>query len=199
METLEKQRKEDREYIYTLGQKIKDLAIISRNSIVELRNIPVKEKESAIDLIKTVSTVGSCIGVEISQCDIRDSYRIPSKRGTPKTIVVDFTSVHKKDSFLLATKTFNKSKPHDGKLNTKLLGIAGEQLPIYVAEYLPPTMKKLFFLARQFAMRNGFQYCWLVNGKLFLRKENGSELFRILSEMCFKKLSFKYYITKCLP
>lgn len=191
IDTLEKQRKEDREYIYTLEQKIKDLEITSRNSILELRNIPAKEKESSTDLITTLSTIGSTIGVPISQCDIRDTYRIPSKPGTPKTIVVDFASVQKKDSFLLATKSFNKTKPHDGKLNTKILSIGGEQLPIYIAEYLPPTMKKLFYLARQFATQKGFQFCWTVNGKIFLRKETGGELFRIFSENCFKKLSAK--------
>lgn len=191
LETLERQRKDDREYINVLEQKIKDLDITSRNSILELRNIPANEKESSVDLIKTVCTVGNAIGVEILECNLRDVYRIPSKPGTPKTIVVDFASVQKKDSFLIASKSFNKAKSNDGKLNTKMLGIAGDQLPVYIAEYLPPSMKKLFYFARQFAIQNGYQYCWTVNGKIFLRKDNGSELFRILSEKCFKKLPVK--------
>lgn len=189
--SLEKQRKDDLVYISVLEQKVKDLEITSRPSILELRNIPGKDKETANDLISIVCSISSIIGAEISQSDLRDTYRIPSKPNTPKTIIADFTSVQKRDSFLIAAKNFNKAKSPDSKLNSEVVGFPGKKLPVYISEYLPPSMKKLFYLARQFSQQNDYHYCWTANGKIFLRKENGGECFRILSEKCFTKLPVK--------
>lgn len=73
-------------------------------SLLELRNIPAKEKESLNDLMTTVKKNCWQNYVDITQSDLRDTYTIPSKPGRPKTIVVDFASVHKKDSVLFNDK-----------------------------------------------------------------------------------------------
>lgn len=94
IDTREKHRKDDLEYISAQEQKV----IVLRNSILELRNIPAQDRKTTNDLISTMCSVGSTIGVKISYTELRDTYRIPSKPGTHK---IDFASVQKRDSFLL--------------------------------------------------------------------------------------------------
>lgn len=106
-----------------------------------------------------------------------------SQNCTLKTIVTDFAYLQKRDAFLIAAKSYNKAKPPNSKLNTEIMGFPGKRMPIYIAEYLPPSMKKLFILlGSQFAMQNDYQYCWTTNGKLFLAKENSMAFSCILSE-----------------
>ena len=167
---LEKARDENAETINKLETQLQDIKLSSRSSTVEIRNIPSKENESVEEIINIVSQIGKTIEFEVPASEIRDIYRLPSKPGMNKTIVAEFSTVRTKTNYLSAARNFNKSRKLEEKLNTQVVGICGDKKPIYVDEYLPGSMKKLFLQSRDFAKKNGFRFCWISNGKILLRK-----------------------------
>lgn len=64
----------------------------------------------------------------------------------------------------------------------------GDRRPIYVAEYLPPSSRRLFFAAREFAKLKEFKFCWTNNGNVFLRKNEGDKQILIKTEQTLREL-----------
>ncbi|KAJ8732505.1 hypothetical protein PYW07_015104 [Mythimna separata] len=188
---LEEERKEFIDCILGLEQKVKDMQHSSRASSIEIKNIPTPEKESVEDLISIVTNVGTSMNVDIKPDDIRDVYRLPGKAGAPRSIFAEFSTVHMKNDLLLSTRTFNRSRSLDEKLNTETFGLPGKRQPVYIMEYLPPTTRKLFYKAREFAKSNNFLFCWCSNGQVFLRKDKGVKQVRIESELTLNNLKSK--------
>lgn len=192
VEVLRKERKEQNIYIESLEKKIQDLQYKSRSSGTEIRNIPFHETESSDCLIKVVCRIGSTVGVPLIESDLRDIYRLPGKSSyssSPRPIIAEFKDVLTKQRLLNAVRLYNKNKAIlKDKLNTEVVGFQGERIPVYVTEQLPPSHKKLFYKAREYAKNNGFQYCWTANGNIFLRKQEGDKLIKIISEKCLLSL-----------
>lgn len=189
---LKRERLEQNNYIQHLEKKIQDLKYKSRSSSIEIRNIPQAASETEANLISTVRKIGDVIGVPISETELRDTYRLPGKPAGPNTsrpLVVEFTSVQRKQKLLAAVRSYNKNKESvKDKLNTEIIGIMGQRYPVYIAELLPPSLRKLFFQAREFAKNNGFKYCWVTNGNIFLRKKEGDSHVLINSEERLQEL-----------
>ncbi|CAB3243449.1 unnamed protein product [Arctia plantaginis] len=188
VEVLRKERKEQNIYIESLEKKIQDLQLKSRSSSTEIRNIPYHESESNDCLMKIVCSIGRTVGVPIIESDLRDLYRLPGKSSnisSTRPIIAEFKEVLTKQKLLNAIRLYNKDKadPRD-KLNTEHIGIQGKRLPVYVTEQLPPSHKKLFYQAREFAKSNEYKFCWTANGNIFLRKQENEKLIKITSEKC---------------
>ncbi|KAJ8704355.1 hypothetical protein PYW08_013079 [Mythimna loreyi] len=60
--------------------------------------------------------------------------------------------------------------------------------PIFVSESLTSKMKKLYYLARDFAKQNGYAYHWTAHGKIYIKKEDGAPTRRISKETDFEDL-----------
>lgn len=188
VDNWEKERTQLTEFVKTLDYKTNDLQQCSRSASVEIRNVPAKEKESYDDLLTTVTNIGATIGKQLSSQDMRDLRRIPGKPGLIKPIVVEFAHVQTKQLFLDASRTYNKKRPNPDKLNTEHLRIPGERKPIYISEYLTGQTKKLFFITREFAKANSYDFCWTSNGYIYLRKAPGARQVLVKSEQTLKDL-----------
>lgn len=188
VDNWENERTQLTECIKTLDNKIKDLQQSSRSACVEVRNVPAKEKESYDDLVAIVTKIGSTIGKQLTPLDMRDVRRIPGKPGTTKPIVAEFTRVHTKQSFIDASKIYNKKRSNPDKLNTELIGIPGDRKPVYISEYLTLQTKKLLFTSREFAKANLYDFCWTSNGNIYLRKTPGAKQVLVKSEQTLKDL-----------
>lgn len=184
--TLQKERKEYLNTINELEKGITDVKQSSRSSSIEIRNVPRAAQENSSNLTEIVTNLSVTLQTPLK--GIRDIYRIPGKPETVKPIVVELNSVQDKEQLLLAAKNYNKSRPIQERLNTSLIGCQGNPQPIYIAEYLPTSTKKLFYLAREFAKLNKFDFCWTANGKIFLRKEPGAKHILVASEEILKDL-----------
>lgn len=180
IDSLQKDRKEHLRTIDELEKKVTDIKQCSRGSSIEIRNVPAPDIESTTNLNQVVSNLSSVLQAPIK--GIRDIYRIPGKAVTAKPIVVEFTTVQEKEHFITAAKNFNKARPKDVRLNTTLIGCQGNSQPIYITEYLPSSTKKLFYMAREFAKINKYEFCWTANGKVFLRKVHGAKHTLVKSE-----------------
>ncbi|CAG9117146.1 unnamed protein product [Plutella xylostella] len=187
--SLEGERKECRNMLTKIENKIQDLQCSSRSAGIEIRNMPMKDKETTTDLLEIISKIGKVVALEVSPTEIRDVYRLPGKAGSNKTIVAEFATVHKKQDVLLGIRSFNRSRRPDEKLNSTHLGLPGTKTPIYVADYLPPNYRKLAYMAREYAKNNGYKFCWISNGKIFLRRDAGSKQIPIISENCITNLN----------
>lgn len=185
VEVLRKERQEQQKYIESLEQRIIDMQHKSRSSGVELRNVPQENSENHTSLIKTVCSKGKAVGVQIPESELRDIYRVPGKSTSPETprpIIAEFSRVQTKQTLLAAVRSFNKARGKDQKLNTSLIGLPGKHQPVYVAEQLPASTKKLFYQSREFAKKHKYTYCWISNGNIFLRKQEGDKQILISTE-----------------
>lgn len=192
LESLHKERDVQRKCLENLEKKVQDLQLKSRSSCIEIRNIPHDEKETTDDLINTVCKIGNVVGSAISPSDLRDIYRIPGKPGLTRPIVAEFLSVQMKNKTISAVRDYNNTRNVVAeKLNTEQLNITGKKQAVYISDHLPASLKKLFFLSREFAKQHGYQFCWASNSYIFLRKAPGEKQILIASEQSLADLKLK--------
>lgn len=188
MQEYEVERKENRDYICRLEDKIDHLEKQSKLTSLEIKNVPKIADESKLDLANAVRNIGNVLDTTIVQSDIKDVYRINSKSSMNNTIIVDFTTVMLKSKLLHSVRTFNKNNINN-KLNTTHLRVDGPKVPIYISDNLPSKVRKIYFLARDFAAQNKYKHCWSAYGKVYLRKEDGAQRFVVNSEVDLAKLT----------
>ncbi|KAJ8728462.1 hypothetical protein PYW08_016847 [Mythimna loreyi] len=188
VDTLRKENRAYKNCINELENKIQDLQQSTRSSCVVFRNIPTKENETISDLSTIVEKVSTAVNMPLSKLEIRDVYRLPGKKGAAGPIITEFQTVHTKNQLITNVRNYNKKQPKGDTLNTHNIGFTGNQQPIYVAEHLPSSMRKLFFRAREFAKNQNYMFCWIKHGNIFLRKETGAQQILIKSERCLTNL-----------
>ncbi|CAG9119335.1 unnamed protein product [Plutella xylostella] len=184
--SLEREKSVSLDRISMLEKQIQDIQTISRPTSVEIRNVPLFEKnnETHNALASIVQSIGKTVDMEVQTSDLRDIYRVPTRPGvstSPSAIVADFNSANMRNEFLSCVRRFNKSQNLQDKLNSELLSMPGKKTPIYVDERVAPSLKKLLYTARKAAKENQYT-CWHSNGKIFIRKNQNEKPIRILSE-----------------
>ncbi|XP_039764240.1 uncharacterized protein LOC120636759 [Pararge aegeria] len=179
--SLEKECKDYSAKITILENKIEDMTRQNFQTKIEIKNVPMEYPESQPKLLEKVLNISSILNIDISS-QIRNVQRLSVKAQTNNPIVVEFTSPISANKFLNAVKKFNSQLIKDKKLSTNHLGISGPHKPIYITELLTPKTKRLFYLTRELNKNKFFKYCWTVNGKIYLRKEEGSQLIQVRSE-----------------
>lgn len=183
IEALESYAKEDRQYIAYLEDKLEDLQTGSRKTNFEMKNVPKKEKETKQDLIDMVVCLSETIDCKISKGDIKDIYRLRSKKNNQKnpSIIVETTSALLKADVLKMSKSFNiRTKT---KLCAKHLGFkTSEDTPVFLSEHLTAKGSRLHYLARDLAKSKGYKFCWTAYGKVYIRKSEQSPVILIRTE-----------------
>lgn len=181
---LDTERTNNSQHLKTLEDKLERLERSARSSCVEIRNIPVTKSETKECLLNTIMKVGSVLNAPIQAHEVKDVYRIGKTDSNNRTIIVDFTSNLFKEKIVRMFKDFNKKNT---KLSTEHLNISGPSKPVFVSENLTPKMKRLLFLAKDFASSNEYRFCWVTNGKIFLRKKEGAPHILISKELDLPK------------
>lgn len=191
IESLEVQMKEDKKYISILEDKIENMQMDSRKSNFEIKSVPKKDMETKEDLIDMVLNLSANIGGQLKKEDIKDIYRVRGKKentfNTP--IIVETSSTIVKNDTLKLCKAFNVK--HKEKLRAKHLGFRSENTentPIYVSEQLTARASRLHFLARDLVKSKSYKFCWTAYGKVYVRKDEGSPIIMIRSEIQIQNL-----------
>lgn len=164
--------------ISELKLEVSELQQYSRRSNIEISGIPEVEHENVTETVKKVL---SCLELNIED-KIVVAHRIPtSRRDRHKSIIVQFNSKNEKEECLKAAKNKHllASDLHE-RFNTS---------PIYVNEHLAPAIKKLLFLSKSFKRENNFKFCWTKGGKIYLRKDENSKIFKIRQETDLSKIT----------
>lgn len=193
LQQLEEGRIKDKRHIQLLEDKIELLERKNKGTGLEVRNVPrmtndPNKPETKPEMCELIKSMAKSVDIDLQHTDIKDIYRIESKKQTIKPIIVELNSVLMKEKLSMAIKSFNKDRPKGEKLNTKHLNIPGPTNPIFVSETLTLRAQKLFYMAREFARENQFAYCWTSRGQTYLRKTDGHPLIRINSETDLHKL-----------
>lgn len=154
-----------------------------RKSNFEIRNVPLRSNETKTDLVDMVLCLSKNIGCEMKKTDIKDVFRvrgkIESSKNTP--IVVETSSTLLKNEVITMSKAFNLK--HKTKLRAQHLGFrTSEDTPIFISNQLTAKGARLHFLARDLVKRKLFKYCWTAYGKVYLRKNDNSDVILIRNE-----------------
>lgn len=180
VESLEEERKQQTEYVEVLENKIEDLMKQQKSTQIEIRNIPLLQLKSKVELSEFVVECCKKLDITIDSSDIKDIYKFKDKTGN-YTIISDFNSVITKDTIINAIRNYNKKNP-DNKFNSSVLECDGPPVPIYIGESLTNKSRRLLFLARGVANACEYKFCWTVRGRVFLRKDTGLPPIEIRSE-----------------
>lgn len=180
---LEGERKAMTKQIDIMDMKIENLERINKKTRIEIRNVPKRQKEGKRDLYNLIERLHSSIDTQdkTDAYQLRDVYRLPSKpNATASTVVAEFSNTLAKDNFLGKVKRYMRNKFE--QLSSKHLGINETQTFIYVSEHLSMKATRLFFLARDFAKTEGFNFCWTSSGRVFLRKKENAPHILVMNE-----------------
>lgn len=190
--SLEKEGKNYCTKIDLLENKIEEMTRQSFQTKIEIKNVPLESPESQQDLLGKVLTISSLLKIDTSS-QIRNVQRLPSKSQNNKPIIVEFTNPISRNNFLHSVKKFN-SQFKDKKLSTSHLGLSGPHKPIYITELLTPKTKRLFYLTRELNKNKVFKFCWTVNGRIYLRKEEGTQQIHVRSEEQLQEIKLQHAI-----
>lgn len=193
--SMETERKEIYSNISVIQQKIERIEKRSLITSVELRNVPLKHRETKQDLFNYVQSLCNTLKCELQHSDIRDVYRIPSKRDINKdrsassTMVIECNNTITKLQLLSGIQKFTRERKTN--LSSSCLGFSGLTVqPIYGSELLTSKTKRLLFLAKDFAKTNDYRYCWTSNGNVYLRKRDGDQKYILVkNEEDLKKIN----------
>ncbi|KAJ8718543.1 hypothetical protein PYW08_002780 [Mythimna loreyi] len=187
LEKSERQRTEHLATIKALESRVEQLERNARTTCIEIRNVPKNNQENKVNLIEMVKNIGTAIKTDITESDIKDIFRYYSKSSSKMPIIVEFTTVLKKEAVLHSIKKFKS----DSKtiLSTTHANIEGPKEAIYVSESLTAQSKRIFAMARKFASEHNYKFCWTKHGTVYLRKVEGTKPIRLYSEEDLNKLA----------
>lgn len=183
---LEKAINTTRDSLADIEERSENLERFIRKTSIEIRGVPIMKKETKADLLAKTTHLLKTIKMESNE--IKDVYRLPYKASaTTSTVIVEFTNVFAQETFLKRTKKYN-AENKTCRLDSSHLGLAGTSSPLYFSEHLTKKSKRLFFLARDFAATENYRFCWIANGRIFLRKEEGEKYILVKNESVFSQL-----------
>jgi chromosome segregation ATPase len=184
---LEDVQKQNATYIRILETKIENIDQQNRRTSIEIRNIPVSNTETKQDLLNIFHKISTTLNSDAKASDVCDIFRVNSKVPSSKPIICCLNSVLLKEQLLKHLREFNTAH-RANKLNTEHLQIQGPHQPIFISESLTPRLKRLYAVTRGFAGANGFQFCWVSRGRIYLRKRQGDKLIYVESETDLTRL-----------
>lgn len=166
--------------IQRLNEKINLLEQQLRDCNIEIHGINEFKSENVCDIIKRIA---GTVSLKLEDNDLMKVTRVAKfnkDNKKPRTIVVKLTSCRRRDEFLSAVSRYNKANPTN-KLNTGLVGVAGDRSPIFVAEHLSPANKTLHAAARLKAKEKNYKFVWVRDGRIYVRKDENSRYLLINS------------------
>lgn len=173
-----------------LTLKVAQMEQHSRDCNIEVQCVPETRSENLLNIVDKLLHTVSC---QLPDMSIQRIHRVPKlnpNSDRPRTIVVKMVTPQARDTVLAAVMKFNKSKKRtEDKLNALHLGFANNKQPIYVSEHLTLANKKLHAAARATAKERGYEYVWIRNGRIFIRKNNESPSVVVRSEDFLKTLT----------
>jgi len=165
--------------VVSLQARMRDMEQYSRRSNVEISGVPETENE---DLDAVLQDVAAAVGVEYDKDRVVAAHRVPSfnKKRTPP-IIVRFSTYRERDAWLAAFK-------HVRPLTARQINASFNTAQVYLNEHISPENKLLLSKTKKVARSKNYEYIWCKEGKIFVRKANGSPCKKIENECDLGKL-----------
>lgn len=191
MKTIEKETKK----VCVLEGQISELQVrISqlqndnnkKDQVARLNNIEIKGiPEFAQEILPLhVIRVAQLAGVALAESDIEHVHRVKPMRpvqGQPKNIVAKLKDRSLKNQIIVGIRKRRG-------LTTADLGIGGDPTICYVNEHLTQANKALYKKCRIFTKEKSYQYAWIKNGTIYVRKSDKDPAITISVEADLKKI-----------
>lgn len=183
IEELMTENKQLKQKIQKLEERIEEVEQYSRNNSLEIQGIPMEQNENVLNIVKEV---GKALDLEISDSMVDACHRLGKKKEVegeddkPPGIIVKFVRRMDKEEFI-------RKRRVKRTLSTRHINRPMDQ-PIYVNESLSPSRRRLLFMAREAKKDKNYQFLWVRNGKIFLRKEEKSAVKTVRNHEDLSKL-----------
>lgn len=173
LEDKEKENTLHKSQLNELQDQLNKRAHESLRSDLEILGVAETENENPVHLILTTAHK---IGLELEERDIdyvsRAGPRIKKvaneNNDLPRPLVVSFTRKIKREEFL------KQAKSRRALVSKDIVG-SGPERRIYVNERLTSETRRLFRTSRKWSKENGFKYCWVRDGVVYVRKRDGRD------------------------
>lgn len=140
----------------------------SRNCNLEIKGIPVMEKEN---LPQTLQQIGELLEENIEESDVEVCHRVPVKKANAiLNIIVQFRRRAKRDAVL--------QKARRARLSTRDLGHPFTTA-VFINEHLCPPMKQLLGMAIAQKKAKNWRFVWTNGGKIMARKDESAPILHI--------------------
>ncbi|CAB0002782.1 unnamed protein product [Nesidiocoris tenuis] len=167
--------------VWNLKRSVNELQQDKFKNSVEITGIPEVRNEN---LLSILTEIGLKLNAPVEAKDITSTYRIPSsQRDKSRRIAVNFVDMNTKKMWIEAIKKhkdFSAKDVHNSFSNASTR--------IYINDQLTPDNRRLFWMSRRFAAEYQFKFCWTTEGRILLKKDEGSPTIRIRDESDIWKL-----------
>lgn len=163
LENIKKEQVGKNATIKKMELRLDEIEYTSNLNYLEIAGIPQKNGEQLEEIIKKVA---SAAGVQIKHADISKVTRTTDRRlNAPPKILVKFTEIKQKEILL--------SKKREMDLNL-LKDLTNEK--VYIGEVISPYKKELLWKAKQLAKEKNYEFVWIKNGKIMVRKGHDQKI-----------------------
>lgn len=153
----------------------------ARRSNVEIYGIPEKQNENLLSILQDISEKTKC--KFNPNTDIDFVTRVASKNKDmkkTKPIIVKFLCRWKKDDFLSQVRKLN--------LKCSDLGFIGNSNSIYFNDHLTSVNKALLQSVKRIAKEKNYEFVWIKNCSIMVRRSSTSAVLHIGRESDLKKI-----------
>lgn len=171
--------------IYDLEKQVIELQQYSRCNNLEIHGFPVSKNENVFDIL---AATAESLGISDTKSMINAAHRLPSKNKLSPPIIVSFTARTAKEKWLGEYKKYIKENK---TLLTTHVNKNLKKAPIYFNHHLSPYYKNLLYESKKFVKENNFKYCWVANGKVYIRRQEGERAVRIATMLDLDSLQQK--------
>lgn len=175
-EKLEKQNEELRKKVKDMEVFIQDIAQEKNAQKLEISGIP-QDVDSNVFTEKIFQAAKVDHITNSSEYNVEKLFqpRQPGCGPVVKSLLVTFQSKSKRDLIL---ETLKKAKI---SLNTRNISVQDPPLQVFVNEHLTPYKRRLFYEAKKIKGDKNYQYLWVKNGQILLKKTSESRTMRLTS------------------
>lgn len=162
------------EQIFKLESKLHATDQASRDNLIEIHGVEKVKGEKMEEAHNKVKTLFKAWNMDTSE--ISNAHRIYSKDDSAPPILVKFSTVISRNQALQ-----NFKKVSDRSQGLVFPNARNKEKKIYIGESLNAFYKKLLYNTKAFAKEKGYKYAWVVEGKILVRKNEGTKAIRISS------------------
>ena len=169
--------------------QLDDLEQYGRRENLEIHGVPLKRDENTNEIVKSVV---SSLNVRLDDHQISTSHRLASSyekiqrsqaTEQPPPIIVRFANRDKRNEIYKKRKLL--------KLNGKTEPMSHNSSPnITILENLTPLRKSIYKAAKQVKAALNYKFAWTSQGKIFLRQDTDTKVFKISSFHDLAKLGY---------
>lgn len=167
---LKKKNAELTNDVKMLKIKMKNLEQYSRKNNVEVSGVPASNGENVKQLVKDI---GAAINVVVREEDVMAAHRVPTyNREKAPSLIIQLHNRTLRDNWLKGFKDLKNLTAN--KINNSF-----PQSRVYVSEHLTPDNKMLLRITKQKCKEVGYQYSWVKEGKIYVRRASQEKSIKI--------------------